>query len=107
MSRPPLRGGLKAPALVSLRVLNSPATLGNRGGWFVSDSIHYHEHHKIKPTGHPGFRPRSSLASCATRNESIGRQKHVGMARFTENRLDQALGVSLLRDERRQCRAVR
>ena len=35
MSRSPPRGRLKATALVLLRVLNSPATLRNRGGWFV------------------------------------------------------------------------
>jgi len=35
MSKSSLRGRPKAPALVSLRVLNSPATLSNRGGWLV------------------------------------------------------------------------
>jgi hypothetical protein len=34
MFRSLLRGWLKAPALVLLRVLNSPATLRDRGGWF-------------------------------------------------------------------------
>ncbi len=33
MSRSSLRGRLKAPALVLPRVLNSPATLSNQGGW--------------------------------------------------------------------------
>ena len=34
MSRSLLAGRLKAPALVSLRVIASPATLRDRGGWF-------------------------------------------------------------------------
>lgn len=36
MSKSLLRGRPKASALVLPRVLNSPATLGNLGGWFVS-----------------------------------------------------------------------
>ena len=39
MSRLPLRGRLKVAAVVSVRLLNTPATLGNRGGWLVSTTI--------------------------------------------------------------------
>lgn len=38
MSRSPPRGRLKAPALVLPRVLNSPATLRDRGGWFCFET---------------------------------------------------------------------
>jgi hypothetical protein len=37
MSRSPLRGRLKASALVLPRVIKSPATLRNQGGWFFEN----------------------------------------------------------------------
>ena len=47
MSRSPPRGRLKARALVSLRVLNSPATLSNRGGWFCFKEHRLHALHSM------------------------------------------------------------
>ena len=59
MSRAALRGRLKVVAVVFARLLNTPATLDNRGGWFVSE----HPFTTMKNTTTP---PPASSAFCFT-----------------------------------------